>query len=145
MNGGPHLGSLPHNKSYPWLYTCLCNTRPCQCLARLKPNILVITQPPGEIHIKLKPTIHWIHILSRSQPHPRQPTEKTKTPTPSGCNRRCRIVCNTHYPHIKHLRCIYTKQHHQPLQTMLHLFKAYTRMHAINPPYSYQIPHTTHA
>lgn len=42
MNGETHLGAPPNTTIPQWLYPCLYTSRPCQCLTRLKSDILII-------------------------------------------------------------------------------------------------------
>lgn len=70
-------------------------------------------------HPKLKPTIHWIHILSKgNDPNPHHPTEKTKLPTFGGCTTSGRMVCSSCFPHMK----VVEDEKRGPRQVLLQTF-----------------------
>lgn len=62
MHANTHVGNPLENTILTWLYPCLCTTRLCHCLTKLKVDILIITTTSQE-----QPTLyHQIYNLLTS-------------------------------------------------------------------------------
>lgn len=60
MDTCTHLRAPLENTIPTWLYPCICITRPCQCLAKVKPNIIIIatTSPKKTTHYRPNSSLH---------------------------------------------------------------------------------------
>lgn len=104
-----HLGNPLQNTIPTWLYSCLCIRWPCQCLARLKPNILIIFAISSKKpHTTQPKTWGYIWLNSRYAkivtPLMLPNMGKTYISTPNRHTRRCQMASNPHYPHNKRPR-----------------------------------------
>ena len=77
-----HLNNQPQETTVPeWLLACTCPQTPCQCQAKLKPDILCMIGAPNHTTLPITPssnlysTIYRIHLLPRPIPRTSHRTE----------------------------------------------------------------------
>ena len=72
-----HINNQPQEQTLPeWLLHCICSQTPCQCQAKLKPDILCIMGAPNHITTPISPSpSHTIQFIEFTNCHDRFPEQ----------------------------------------------------------------------
>ena len=142
-----YFTSVAMNNTTPtWLYPCICTIKPCHCLTRLNPNIIIIITTISQektTHYSIQNSNLQLMEFTFYQDHNHVIAIKHKIfmlffwiliiSNIGGHSRWHQMVCHTHCPHNKHPRRYSHGQYYHPIWTKLHSPNAHPYMHAMNP------------
>ena len=77
LTNAGHLPNHPQEQTIPdWLLQCICTQEPCQCQAKLRPNIMCIIGAPNHIQTPILPSInHTVQFIEFTYCHDRFPEQ----------------------------------------------------------------------
>ena len=75
LTNAGHLPNQPQEQTIPnWLLQCICTQAPCQCQAKLRPNIMCILGAPNHIQTPILPSLnHTVQFIEFTYCHDRFP------------------------------------------------------------------------